>query len=302
MIIKMKIIIISRKKTFYSTRRIIAAAKEKGHKVLFVDPLKCNVFLGEKGLDVYYRKRRIPGSDLVITRIGNSLTTYGLSVVRQFEMMGAKVINRSAGIVNSKDKMRSLQLLKMKGIEVPGTVLTRNPENIGDAVKMVGGVPVILKPLYGAQGLGVMLAESVESVESIIGTLWGLEQNILIQQYISESKGKDIRAFVIGGKVVAAMRRIAEPDKFRANIHRGGRGEKIELSISEKKIAVNAAKILGLDIAGVDMLETSKGPLIMEVNSSPGFEALEKVTGEDIADKIIEYGASAVEKLHNKRN
>ena len=176
------------------------------------------------------------------------------------------------------------------------TVLTRNPENIVEAVKMVGGIPVILKPLYGAQGLGVMLAESVESVESIIGTLWGLEQNILIQQYISESKGKDIRAFVIGGEVVAAMRRIAEPDKFRANIHRGGRGEKVELSKSEKEIAVNAAKILGLEIAGVDMLETTKGPLIMEVNSSPGFEALERVTGVNIAERIIDYCVSTAEK------
>lgn len=292
----MKIAVISRKSTFYSTRRIIAAGRAKGHKVVFVDPLKCNVFLSENGLEIYYRKRKIPRCDFAITRIGNSLTHYGLSVVRQFEMMGVKVINCSEGILNAKDKMRSLQLLKMNNIDVPKTVITRNPKNIYGAVKMVGGVPVILKPLYGAQGLGVILAESLEAVESIIGTLWGLEQNILIQQYISESKGKDIRALVIGGKVVAAMRRIAEPDKLCANIHRGGRGEKLELSAEGKKLAVKAAKIINLDIAGVDMLETKNGPLLMEVNASPGFEALEKVTGEKIAEQIIDYGISAVEK------
>jgi len=292
----MKIIILSRKKTFYSTKKIITTAKQKGHKVIFVDPMKCNVVLGKKGLAIYYKNRKMANVDLVITRIGVTFKDYGLSVVRQFEMMGSKVINISGGIYKSKDKMRCLQLLAMEKIPVPRTVITRELKNLVKAVDMVGGVPVILKPLYGSQGMGVILAESIEAVESIIETLWGLEQNILIQQYVSESKGKDIRAFVIGDQVVASMRRIAKPNEFRSNIHRGGSGEKVELSENIRKIAVDAAKVMELEIAGVDMLETSNGPLVMEINSSPGFEALEKVTGINIAEKIVEYAVSAAEK------
>ncbi|NVM05271.1 MAG: RimK family alpha-L-glutamate ligase [Candidatus Helarchaeota archaeon] len=292
----MKIVVLSRKKTFYSTKMIITTAKQKGHEVIFVDPMKCNVVLGKKGLAVYYKNRKMTKVNLVLTRIGVTFTDYGLSVVRQFEIMGSKVINISRGIHKSKDKMRCLQLLAMQKIPVPRTVITREPKNLVNAVKIVGGVPVILKPLYGSQGMGVILAESIKAVESIIGTLWDLEQNILIQQYVSESKGKDIRAFVVGGQVLASMRRVAKADEFRSNIHRGGTGEKVELSEDIKKIAVNAAKVMELEIAGVDILETSNGPLVMEVNSSPGFEELEKVTGINIAEKIVDYAVSSVEK------
>jgi ribosomal protein S6--L-glutamate ligase len=296
----MRIAILSTKKTFYSTRKIIQTAKQKGHEVIFINPLKCNVLLGKNGLAIYYQQKKFSNVDLVLTRIGFTLTDFGLSIVRQFEMMGSKVINISDGIYKSKDKMRCLQLLKMEGIPVPHTVMTRNSKNIKKAVELVGGFPIILKPLYGTQGVGVILVESKDVADSVIETLWGLEQNILIQQYISESKGTDIRAFVIGDEVVASMKRIAKPDDFRSNIHRGATGVPIELSEIVRKIAVNATKILGLEITGVDILETSQGPLVVEVNSSPGFEALERVTGINVAEKIIDYAVSATEKHVNQ--
>lgn len=292
----MRIVILSKKKTFYSTRRIISIAVKKGHNVIFVDPMKCNVVIDENGLAIYYKNKRLNNIDLVITRIGYAITNYGLSVVRQFEMTGSKVINISGGIDKSGNKMRCLQLLAANKIAVPRTVITLEPKNIFKAIQMVGGVPVILKPLYGSQGKGIIFAESIKAVDSIMETLWGLEQNILIQQYISESKGEDIRVFVIGNQVVASMRRIAQKNDFRSNIHRGGTGEKIELTKNMKKIAVKSAKVLELEIAGIDMLETSDGPLILEVNSSPGFEELEKITGVNVGEMIVDYAVLAAEK------
>ena len=295
----MKIVVLSRKKTFYSTKKIITSAEQKGHKVIFVDPMKCNVAINENEMTIYYKNKKINDVDLVITRIGFAIIDYGLSVVRQFEMSGSKVINSSAGIEKSNDKMRSLQLLAVNKIAVPKTVITLEPRNITKAVQIVGGLPVILKPQFGSQGRGIILAESIGTVNSYLETLWGLEQNILIQQYISESKGRDIRAFVINDEVVSSMRRIARKDDFRSNIHRGGVGEKMELTKYLKKIAVRAAKILELDIAGVDIFETSNGPLIVEVNSSPGFEELEKISGVNIGEMIVDYAVLAAEKHYS---
>ena len=295
----MKIVVLSRKKTFYSTKKIITSAEQKGHKVIFVDPMKCNVAINENEMTIYYKNKKINDVDLVITRIGFAIIDYGLSVVRQFEMSGSKVINSSAGIEKSNDKMRSLQLLAVNKIAVPKTVITLEPRNITKAVQIVGGLPVILKPQFGSQGRGIILAESTGTVNSYLETLWGLEQNILIQQYISESKGRDIRAFVINDEVVSSMRRIARKDDFRSNIHRGGVGEKMELTKYLKKIAVRAAKILELDIAGVDIFETSNGPLIVEVNSSPGFEELEKISGVNIGEMIVDYAVLAAEKHYS---
>ncbi len=295
----MKIVVLSRKKTFYSTKKIITSAEQKGHKVIFVDPMKCNVAINENEMTIYYKNKKINDVDLVITRIGFAIIDYGLSVVRQFEMSGSKVINSSAGIEKSNDKMRSLQLLAVNKIAVPKTVITLEPRNITKAVQIVGGLPVILKPQFGSQGRGIILAESIGTVNSYLETLWGLEQNILIQQYISESKGRDIRAFVINDEVVSSMRRIARKDDFRSNIHRGGVGEKMELPKYLKNIAVRAAKILELDIAGVDIFETSNGPLIVEVNSSPGFEELEKISGVNIGEMIVDYAVLAAEKHYS---
>ena len=292
----MKIVVLSKKKTFYSTRRLITSAEQKGHKVIFIDLMKCNVTINENEMIIYYKNKRLNDIDLVLTRIGFSITNYGLSVVRQFEKSGSKVINSSAGISNSHDKMRSLQLLAVNRIAVPKTVMTLEPGNIAKALQIVGGIPVVLKPQFGSQGRGIILAESIGTVNSYLENLWSLKQNILIQQYISESKGKDIRAFVIKDRVVASMRRIARKGDFRSNIHRGGVGEIVELPKYLKKIAVRAAKILKLDIAGVDIFETSNGPLIVEVNSSPGFEELEKISGVNIGKMIVDYAVLATEK------
>ena len=292
----MRIAIVSIKKTLYSTKNITTIAEQKGHEVVFVNPIKCNLILGENGPTVYYKNKILTNIDLVLTRIGYVIADYGLSLVRHLEKICPNVINSSCGIYNAVDKMRCLQLLTAAKIPIPRTFVTLESGNLPEAVKMVGGVPVIIKPLYGSQGKGIILAESMAAVNSIAETLWGLRQTFLIQEYIAEAKGADIRAFVIGNKVVASMRRKARKNDFRSNIHRGGKCEKVELPENTKKTAVNAAKTLKLEIAGVDMMETSKGYLIVEVNSSPGFEALEKITGVNIGETIVDYAVSCAKK------
>lgn len=285
----MKIAILSRGKTIYSTSRLIETAKKSGHKVTLIDPLKCQLLLEKEKYRILYDHTAIDKIDLVITRIGTSITDYGIAVVNQFDMMGVPVINDAASISRSRDKFRSLQLLNKHGIDIPRTVMLKSPENLEKALEMVGGAPVILKLVQGTQGVGVILAESREAVESTLDTLWRLGQNIIIQEFIKESRGEDIRAFVVGGEVVAAMRRKARVGEFRSNIHRGGSATAVKLSSEYKNTAIKAAEILGLKIAGVDMLKSKEGPMIMEINSSPGFEGLESVTGIDVADRIISF-------------
>ncbi len=285
----MKIAILSRGKTIYSTSRLIETAQKLGHRMSVIDPLKCQLLLEKENYRILYDHSAIPAIDLVLTRIGASITDYGIAVVNQFDMMGIPVLNDAASIARSRDKFRSLQLLNKHNIAIPRTVMLKSPENLSEALDLVGGPPVILKLVQGTQGVGVILAESREAVESTLDTLWRLGQNIIIQEFIKESRGEDIRAFVVGGEVVAAMRRKARVGEFRSNIHRGGSAAAVRLSSEYQNAAIKSAEVLGLKIAGVDMLRSKDGPKVMEVNSSPGFEGLENVTGVDVAEKVIKF-------------
>lgn len=286
----MKIAILSRKRSLYSTRRLAEAARARGHEAAVMDPLNFDIRLGRAGPEMFYNKRRVKDIHAVVPRIGQSITFYGLAVVRQFEMMGIYSVNESQAIARSRDKLRSLQLLSRADIAMPDTVFSRHPEHVKYAVDMVGGAPVIIKLTTGTQGIGVMLADTAAAAESMIETMHGLNQNILIQQYIAESKGRDVRAFVVGGKVVASMTRTADgEDEFRSNIHRGGRGESVKLDAEYRRTAVAAARTMGLNVAGVDMLISDHGPMVMEVNSSPGLEGIEAATGVDVADVIMAF-------------
>ncbi len=290
----MKILILSRRRSLYSTRRLVETARTMGHAVRVADPLDCYLHLGRKAPSVYYRDRMHPlrDYDVVIPRIGASVTEYGLAVVNQFDMMGIPVVNNSQPIARARDKLRSLQLLTRHDVDIPRTVIARNPGQIQRAIKMVGGVPVILKLIRGTQGVGVMLVDKEEQVESIIETVWILGQDILIQEFVKESEGKDIRALVVGDRVVAAMRREARIGEFRANIHRGAGAAPLTLAPAYEWAAVMASRVMALQVAGVDLLESRTGPKVMEINSSPGFEGLEVATGVDVARSIIEYAVS----------
>jgi ribosomal protein S6--L-glutamate ligase len=269
----------------------VETIREMGHEARVVDPLDCYLHLGRKAPSVYYRdgKHPIRHYDVIIPRIGASITEYGLAVVNQFDMMGVPLINNSQPIARSRDKLRSLQLLTRHDVDIPRTVIARNPEQIRSAIRKVGGIPVILKLIRGTQGVGVMLAEKVEQVESIIETVWNLGQDILIQEFVKESEGKDIRALVVGDRVVAAMRREAQVGEFRANIHRGSGATALKLPPPYERAALMATRVMGLQVAGVDLLESRHGPKVMEINSSPGFEGLEAATGIDVARTIVEY-------------
>jgi ribosomal protein S6--L-glutamate ligase len=290
----MDLLILSRKRTLYTTRRLVAAAKGLGHQATVVDPLACWLVCGRKEPAIYSgaAKRKVRDFDVVLPRIGNSITDYGLAVVNQFDMMGVPVVNMSYAIARSRDKLRSLQFLSRHDIDIPKTVMARGPAQLETALRIVGGPPVVLKLIQGTQGIGVMLAETTEALDSILHTLWSLGQNILIQEFISESRGRDIRALVLGDRVVAAMRRTARVGDFRSNIHRGGSGKVIRLPVEFERVALESARIMGLHLAGVDMLESKSGPKVIEINSSPGFEGLEKATGIDIARAIVEYAAA----------
>lgn len=286
----MRIAILSRGKNIYSTSRLTEIARRLGHQVEVIDPLKCQLLLEKDSYQILYDHESVDRFDLVLTRIGASITDYGVAVVNQFDMMGIPVINDAASIIRSRDKFRSLQLLNKHNIDIPRTVMLKSPDNLSEALEMVGGPPVILKLVQGTQGVGVILAESREAVESTLDTLWRLGQNIIIQEFIKESRGEDIRAFVVGGEVVAAMKRKARVGEFRSNIHRGGHAVAQKLPREYHEIAIKSAEVLGLKIAGVDMLRSKSGPKVMEVNSSPGFEGLEKVTGVNVAEKIVKFG------------
>lgn len=299
----MKIAILSRNKNLYSTKRLVQAGQERGHEMIVLDHLRCYVSIAKSKPEIHYDGRLITGVDAVIPRIGASVTFYGCAIVRQFEMMGVVSAVESQAIVRSRDKLRSLQLLSRKGIDMPVTGFARNPKDKNDLIQMVGGTPVVIKLLEGTQGIGVVLAETKKAAESVLDAFYGLKVNILVQEFIKESRGTDIRAFVVNNKVVGAMKRTGKEGEFRSNLHRGGSAEPVKLSRAEKKTALMAAEALGLDVAGVDMLQSNRGPLVMEVNSSPGLEGIEKATGHDIAAKIIQYLEEKVEsgkKMKNK--
>jgi ribosomal protein S6--L-glutamate ligase len=281
--------ILSRKRSLYSTRRLVEAVKARGQRVLVLDTLRCNLILARGEPRMTYRGVALHNLDVVIPRIGASITGYGLAVVNQFDMMGVAVVNNSVPIARSRDKLRCLQLLARFGVDIPRTVMARDRSNIPRLLKDVGGLPAIVKLIRGTQGVGVMLASTLSELEGILATFSDLGQDIVLQEFISESRGRDIRALVVGERVVAAMRRRAKRGEFRSNLHRGGRGKGVKLARAYREAAVSAARIVGLEVAGVDMLETRDGPKVMEVNSSPGFEGLERATGVDIAGAIIEH-------------
>jgi len=291
----MKLAILSRGPRSYSTQRLKEAALQRGHDVKVLDHLKFAIDL-QKGLpDLYFRQKKLSSYDAVLPRIGASVTYYGTAVVRQFQEMDVFCANTAHGITNSRDKLRSLQILSRHNIGIPRTTFVRDKKDILPSIERVGGAPVVIKLIEGTQGIGVLLAETVQAAESIIELLQSQKQNILIQKFVAESKGKDIRAFVVGDRVVAAMRRVAQGQEFRSNVHRGGIAEAVDLDEEYQATAVRAAQILGLQVAGVDMLEGARGPQIMEVNSSPGLEGIETCTDLDVAGAIIDYIAAQVD-------
>lgn len=291
----MKLAILSCNPKSYSTRRLREAAEQRGHKVKVLNTLKFAIDLEEGSPNLYFRQKELSQYDAVLPRIGASITYFGTAVVRQFEQMDVFCANTSASISNSRDKLRSLQILSRHQIGIPKTTFIRDKKDVMPAIERVGGAPVIIKLLEGTQGIGVLLAESEQSAEAIIELLQSQKQNVLIQKFVAESKGRDIRAFVVGDKVVAAMRRVAQGQEFRSNVHRGGIAEAVTLDADYCETAVRASQILGLRVAGVDMLEGKFGPQIMEVNSSPGLEGIEGSTQLDIAGAIIDYISAQID-------
>ncbi len=291
----MKLAILSCSPNAYSTRRLKEAALQRGHKVKILNTLKFAIDLRKGDPDLYYRQKPLSAYDAVLPRIGTSITYYGTAVVRQFQQMDVFCANPAHGIVNSRDKLRSLQILSRHHIGIPMTTFVKDKKDVIPAIERVGGAPVVIKLIEGTQGIGVLLAESRKAAESIIELLQSQKQNVLVQKFVAESKGKDIRAFVVGDRVVAAMRRVAQGQEFRSNVHRGGVAERVELDDQYVETAVRAAQILGLRVAGVDMLEGKDGPQIMEVNSSPGLEGIETCTELDIAGAVIDYIAAQVD-------
>lgn len=285
----MKIAVLSRNSQLYSTRRLVEAIQAKGHEARVIDHLKCDLTIEQTGPKVYYMGESIDDLDAVIPRIGASVTFYGTAVVRQFEMMGVFSTTKSQSIVRSRDKLRSLQLLSGAGLPMPRTAFTNYSKEERSLIDHVGGAPVIIKLLEGTQGLGVVLAETRKAAQSVIEAFHGLKARIIVQEFIKEAKASDLRVFVVDGKVIGAMKRTGQEGEFRSNLHRGGKAEVVKLNRIERSVAVKAAQAMGLSVAGVDILQSSRGPLILEVNSSPGLEGIERATGIDIAARIVDY-------------
>lgn len=292
----MKLAILSRNATLYSTQRLVEAARERGHSVRVLDPLRCYIRIAPDGFEIHYKGRALAGYDAVIPRIGASVTFYGTAVLRQFEMMGCFTPNPSDAILRARDKLRAHQMLAREGIGLPATVFGDNPDDIADLLRMLGPPPHVIKLNEGTQGNGVILAERLSASRSVIEAFSGLYANFLVQEFIGEAKGADLRCFVVGGKVVAAMRRKARKGEFRSNLHRGGTASAISLSEDEKETAIRAAKAMGLNVAGVDLIRSNRGPLVLEVNSSPGLEGIEGATGLDVAGAIVDYVAYRVKR------
>ncbi len=285
----MKIAVLSRNPRLYSTRRLVEAGQQRGHEMQVIDTLRAYMNIASHKPQIHYRGQALEGFDAVIPRIGASVTFYGCAVLRQFEMMGVFPLNESVAISRSRDKLRSLQLLSRKGIGLPVTGFAHSPDDIPDLIDMVGGAPLVIKVLEGTQGIGVVLCETHKAAESVIEAFMSLKQDIMVQEYIKEAGGADIRCFVVGNRVIAAMKRQAKPGEFRSNLHRGGTASLIKITPEERQTAINAAKVMGLGVAGVDILRSTRGPLVMEVNSSPGLEGIETTTGQDVAALIIQH-------------
>jgi ribosomal protein S6--L-glutamate ligase len=289
MTVSLKLALLSRNAKLYSTRRLVEAAMARGHEIEVVDVLRCFMNIAPRCNQIHYRGRNLTGFDAVIPRIGASVTFYGTAVLRQFEMMGTYPLNASQAITRSRDKLRAHQLLARHGIGMPTTGFAHSPDDTNDLMGLVGEAPMVIKLIEGTQGQGVVLAETDQAAKSVIDAFRGLDAYFLVQPFIAEAKGSDIRCFVIGDQIVASMMRQARPGEFRSNLHRGGSALAVELTPDEQRTALAAARALGLNVAGVDMLRSDQGPLVMEVNSSPGLEGIENVTGVDVASRIIEF-------------
>lgn len=283
----MKIALLSRNPKLYSTKRLVEAAESRGHQIRTLDVLRCYMNITSHRPSIHYKGENLEGFDAIIPRIGASVTFYGAAVLRQFEMMNVYPLNESVAISRSRDKLRASQLLSRKGIGLPITGFAHKPDDIQDLIKMVGGAPLVIKLLQGTQGIGVVLAETRKAAESVIESFLGMQISVLVQEFIAEAGGSDIRCFVIGDKVVAAMKRQGAEGEFRSNIHRGGSAKVIKITPEERSTAVRAAKTMGLNVCGVDILRSNHGPVVMEVNSSPGLEGIEAATGKDIASMVI---------------
>lgn len=285
----MKIALLAQNHTLYSHKRLKEAAEERGHQLDMIKTLRCYMNIASRRPEIYYNGEKLPKYDAVIPRIGASVTFYGTAVLRQFEMQGVYPLNESVGIGRSRDKLRSMQLLARDGIGLPVTTFAHDPKQTEEVMKIAGGAPVVIKLLEGTQGIGVVLADTDRSAKSVIEAFRGANINILVQEFIKEAGGSDIRAFVVGGKVIAAMKRQGAEGEFRSNLHRGGSAQLVKLSPEERSTAVRAARSMGLNVCGVDMLRANHGPVVMEVNSSPGLEGIEKATGKDVAGTIIDF-------------
>lgn len=296
----MKIVVLSRKPNLYSTKRLIEAAHARNHEADVIDTLRCYMNITSSQPTIHYKGKELDHYDAVIPRIGASITFYGAAVLRQFEARGLFCLNDSVGITRARDKLRSLQILSKKGVGLPITGFAHSLDEIQDLIKMVGGPPIVIKFLEGTQGIGVILCETAKAARSVLEAFMGLKVNIMVQEYIKDSEGVDIRCFVVGGKVIASIKRQAQsPEEFRSNLHRGGKAIPSDITEEEKKMAITATNVMGLNIAGVDIIRSSRGPLIMEVNASPGLEGIEKATGINIADEIIKYIELCVESNKN---
>ncbi len=298
----MKIAVLSRNSNLYSTKRLVEAIEKNGHEAVVLDHLRCDIVMEEAGPLIFYKGEELKDIDAIIPRIGASVTFYGTAVVRQFEMMGVFSAVSSLSITRSRDKLRSLQILSRSGIKMPKTAFTNFSKDENKVLHHVGDAPVVIKLLEGTQGLGVVLAETNKAARSVVEAFEGLKARVILQEFIEEAGGADLRAFVVDGEIVGAMKRQGKEGEFRSNLHRGGSSQMVKLKRSEKTAALAAAKAMGLAIAGVDMLQSKRGALILEVNSSPGLEGIEGATGEDIAGKIVEYIERNVKKKRRKVN
>ncbi len=296
----MHIVVLSRSSSLYSTSRLVEAVVEAGHKVTVLDHLKCDIVCEEDNPCIYYRGAKITDIDAIIPRIGSSVTFYGSALIRQFEMMNIVTAVASQALIRSRDKLQSLQILARSGVGIPKTVFTNYSKEVGKIIDTVGGPPLIVKLLEGTQGVGVVLAPTRKAAESIIQAFHSMKARIIVQEFIQEARGMDIRAFVVNNKVVGAMKRQGKEGEFRSNLHRGGSGQLIKLSNKERQAALVAAQAMGLSIAGVDLLQSDRGPLVLEVNASPGLQGIEKVTKSDIAGKIVDYVTQQVEKKQER--
>ncbi len=297
----MKLAILSRNSKLYSTRRLVEAAREQNHSVRVLDPLRCYMRIASDGFSMHYKGRPIAGYQAVIPRIGASVTRYGSAVLRQFELMNSVTPNSSDAILRARDKLRCHQLLAAEHIGLPTTVFGDNPDDTGDLLSMLGAPPHVIKLNEGTQGAGVMLTEKLSASRGVIEALRGLYANFLVQEYIEEARGADVRCFVVGGRVVAAMKRQAPKGDFRSNLHRGGSAKGVRASAAEQDVAIRAARVLGLGVAGVDLIRSARGPLVLEVNSSPGLEGIEDATGVDVAGEIISYVADRLKRRIAKK-